>query len=193
MLQAIGKYPLVILYMWNVYVVDIYLMYMNNLGMPLERLALPLTEQLHVLDRSLNMIGVVIQVGSLKLTQLTSWEWLQCPVISGVSIPVPVLVIPPSPTAPPGEPSNPTLTQVNITTFKVLWGAPTTGSTVTGYRVFYTIDGDMRDVMLEANELEWAHVLNENQIYAISLNVQSLSEFFSSLKVNIVIPQGNTL
>ncbi len=47
--------------------------------------------------------------------------------------------------------------------------------------------------MLEANELEWAQVLNENQSYAISLNMQSLSEFFSSPKFDITIPQGNPL
>ncbi len=78
------------------------------------------------------------------------------------------------------------------------WVAPTTGGTVTGYKVFYTTDDTMGTVVedsltLGANELEWAHVLNEDLSYTISIDVQSLSQFFSSPKVAVVIPEGKTL
>ncbi len=59
--------------------------------------------------------------------------------------------------------------------------------------MFYTIDGDMDDVTLGPNELEWPLTLNEDQNYTISIDVQSLSEFFPSPKVAVVIPQGKTL
>ncbi len=112
---------------------------------------------------------------------------LQCLVISGIWISLP------SPRTGPGQPTNPTLIQLNTTSFKVSWDAPTTGVTVTGYRVFYTIDGDMDDVTLGPNELEWPLTLDEDQNYTISIDVQSLSEFFPSPKVAVVIPQGKTL
>ncbi len=99
----------------------------------------------------------------------------------------------PSPHTVPGQPANPTLTQVTTTTFRVSWVANTTGGTVTGYRVFYTIDGVMDDVTLGPNELEWPLTLNENRSYAILIDVQSLPEFSSSSKVAVVIPEGKTL
>ncbi len=82
---------------------------------------------------------------------------------------------------------------MTTTTFRVSWVAPTPGGTVTGYRVFYTIDGDMDNVTLGPNELEWALTLNEDQSYTISIDVQSLPEFSSSSKVAVVIPQGKTV
>ncbi len=101
----------------------------------------------------------------------------------------------PSPHTVPGQPANLTLTQVSTTTFRVSWDAPITGGTVTGYRVFYTIDGVMDNVTLSPNklELELALTLSEDQSYVISIDVQSLPEFSSSSKANVMIPQGKTL
>ncbi len=43
---------------------------------------------------------------------------------------------------------------------------------------------------LGATQLEWALTLNEDLSYAITIDVQSLSQFFSSSKVAVDIPQG---
>ncbi len=103
-----------------------------------------------------------------------------------------------SPHTVPGEPTNPTLTQLTTTTFRVSWGAPTAGGTVTGYRVIYNVDDNIGSVVEDsitfgATQLEWALTLNKDLSYAISIDVQSLSQFFSSSKVAMVIPQGKNL
>ncbi len=145
------------------------------------------------MGRSHNGISVVIgsQYTTLRglllgtITVSCDFWCLHTQPLSWLSLPFPGTL--------PGEPTSPTLTQLTTTTFRVSWGAPTTGGTVTGYRVFYAIDGYMGNVTLGASKLEWALTLIENQSYVMTIDVQSLSEFFSSPKANVMIPQGKTL
>ncbi len=95
----------------------------------------------------------------------------------------------------PGYPVNVTLVQLNTSTIKVSWIAPTTGVTVTGYRVHYVIDNTMGNVVdkaedVGANGQEWQISLCEEQSYNITLTVRSLSETLASPGVAVATPES---
>ena len=57
-----------------------------------------------------------------------------------------------------GVPDPPTVlsaTQVGSTSIRISWTAPTSGATVTGYKMYYRAVGDQGSVDISANETEY--------------------------------------
>ena len=87
------------------------------------------------------------------------------------------------------SPTNFTAEQVNSTAIRVSWTPPTSGSTVTGYRIYYQTVGNQGSVDVGASTTEYTITsLVVNDTYTITL--VALSEHLPSALVGpeIVIP-----
>ena len=91
------------------------------------------------------------------------------------------------------SPTNFTADQVNSTSIRVSWISPSSGPTVTGYRIYYQTVGNQGSVDVDASTTEYTiNNLVVNDTYIITL--VALSEHLPSAIVGpeIVIP-GKTL
>ena len=89
----------------------------------------------------------------------------------------------------PNSPTNLTAEQVNSTAIRVSWTPPTSGSTVTGYRIYYQTVENQGSVDVGASTTEYTITsLVVNDTYIITL--VALSEHLPSAIVGpeIVIP-----
>ena len=87
------------------------------------------------------------------------------------------------------SPTNLTAEQVNSTAIRVSWIPPASGSTVTGYRIFYQTEGNQGSVDVGASTTEYTITsLVVNDTYTITL--VALSEHLPSAIVGpeIIIP-----